>query len=87
MKKKIDQTDVTQPTPVTQPAIVNTHPFKVGAQYHNRDGDYQVVSIDAPNMVIRYLNGRTLKSSIALQARIWENMQEGNDHDVDIESL
>ena len=75
MTKKIDET------------TIPGHPFKVGAHYHNRDGNYQVISIDAPNMVIRYQNGRTLKSSIALQARIWENMQEGNDNDIEIDSL
>lgn len=81
MTKKIDETNVNQQT--TMPS----HPFKVGAQYHNRDGNYQVISIDAPNMVIRYQNGRTLKSSIALQARIWENMQEDNGNDIEIEAL
>lgn len=75
MTKKIE------PTPVAK------HPFKVGAQYRNRDGDYHVVSINEPNMVIRYPNGRTLKSSIALQMRIWENMQEDNGNELDIESL
>ena len=64
---------------------MNEHPFKVGAQYHNRDGDYHVVSINEPNMVIRYLDGRTLESSILLQARIWENMQEGNGNDLELE--
>lgn len=81
MAKKIDQTSMNKQT------TMNEHPFKVGAQYHNRDGDYQVISIDEPNMVIRYQNGRTLESSIALQARIWENMQEGNDGDIEIESI
>lgn len=90
MKKKIDQRDLDQPTTTKPtsgkpPAIVNAHPFKVGVQYYNRDGAYQVISIDVPNMVIRYLDGRTLTSSIALQARIWENMHEVND--IDIESL
>jgi hypothetical protein len=81
MPKKIDQKNVNKQT------NVNVHPFKVGAQYHNRDGNYQVISIDEPNMVIRYQNGRTLESSIALQARIWENMQEGNDDDLDLDSM
>jgi hypothetical protein len=58
------------------------HPFKVGQQYRNRDGEYQVISISDPNMVIRYGNGRTVESSIALQARIWENIQEGDDGDI-----
>jgi len=61
------------------PAQPNGHPFKVGQQYHNRDGVYQVVSIDEPNMVIRYQNGYTIESTIALQERIWENMQVGSD--------
>ncbi len=79
MKKKIDQTNIKQ-----QPKG-NEHPFEVGANYHNRDGDYQVISIDEPNMVIRYVDGRTLESSILLQARIWENMQEGNGNDLELE--
>lgn len=81
MKKKTGQTTLnTQPT-------LKGHPFKVGAYYHNRDGDYQVISIDEPSMVIRYQTGRTLESSIVLQARIWENMQEGNEGDIEIESM
>lgn len=66
-------------------AKVDPHPFQVGKQYRNRDGDYQVVSIDDPNMVIRYLDGRTLESSIALQARIWDNIQNDDDNDFDLE--
>jgi hypothetical protein len=61
------------------------HPFKVGKQYRNRDGEYQVISINEPNMVIRYQDGRTVESSIVLQARIWENIQDGDDNDVDLE--
>ena len=76
MTKKIDRTKV------SKPKEENGHPFKVGAHYHNRDGNYQVISIDEPNMVIRYQNGRTMESLIALQARIWENMQEGNDLEI-----
>jgi hypothetical protein len=61
------------------------HPFKVGKQYRNRDGEYQVISINEPNMVIRYRDGRTVESSIALQARIWENIQHGDDNDFELE--
>ena len=57
------------------------HPFKVGQQYQNRDGLYQVVSINEPNMVIRYQDGLTIESSITLQKRIWENIQESGDSD------
>jgi hypothetical protein len=69
----------------TTPAKGDGHPFKIGKQYRNRDGDYQVISINEPNMVIRYLDGRTVESSIALQARIWENIQGGDDNDVELE--
>ena len=70
---------------IPAPAPKEGHPFKVGKQYRNRDGEYQVVSIDGPNMVIRYADGRTVTSEIALQARIWENLQEGDDNDVEID--
>jgi hypothetical protein len=36
-------------------------------------------------MVIRYLDGRTVESSIALQARIWENIQGNDDSDFEFE--
>jgi hypothetical protein len=61
------------------------HPFQVGKQYRNRDGAYQVISISEPNMVIRYQDGRTVTSSIALQARIWENIQDDDDNEFDLE--
>ncbi len=60
------------------------HSFEIGKQYQNRDGKYQVISIHEPDMVIRYLDGRTIKSSIALQARIWEKLESGED-DSDLE--
>ncbi len=52
------------------------HPFQVGQKYRNRDGEYTVVSISDPTMVIRYADGRTVESPIQLQARIWERIQE-----------
>lgn len=57
------------------------YPFKIGKQYRNRDGAYVVVSISEPDMVIRYLDGRTIESSIDLQARIWENIRESEGGD------
>lgn len=54
----------------------------MGQQYQNRDGVYQVVSIDEPNMTIRYQDGRTIESSITLQKRIWENIQENVNNDL-----
>jgi hypothetical protein len=68
------------------PVRAKGHPFIVGHQYQNRDGEYQVISINEPNMTIRFLDGRTVQSSIALQERIWENIQEGDDADFAFES-
>jgi hypothetical protein len=67
------------------PATVNGHPFHVGKHYRNRDGEYQVINISEPNMTIRFLDGRTVESAIVLQARIWENIQEGDDADFELE--
>lgn len=69
----------------TSIAAGDGHPFKIGKHYRNRDGEYQVISISEPNLVIRYLDGRTVESSIALQARIWENIQDGDENDIEIE--
>ena len=68
-----------------QPVKRDAHPFTVGKHYRNRDGEYQVVSISEPNMVIRYLDGRTIESSIALQARIWENIQGDDGNEFELE--
>jgi hypothetical protein len=66
-------------------------PFIVGGSYRNRDGVYEVVDLTPPTMLIRYRDGRELKTLIADQARIWENMQiEADDPDAtddDIEDL
>jgi hypothetical protein len=51
------------------------HPFKVGGRYRNRKGEYEVIRLEEPNMVIRLSNGTVIHSSIELQARIWENIQ------------
>ena len=61
------------------------HSFEVGKQYQNREGAYSVVSIDEPNMVIRYRDGRTIESSIELQERIWNNIQENGSSDPGLE--
>lgn len=80
MTKKISRSTANSST-------ANSHPFKVGHHYQNRDGNYVVVSITEPNIVIRYANGYTLESLITLQARIWENMQEDNDAGHGLESI
>ena len=51
------------------------HPFKVGERYRNRNGEYEVIELREPQMMIRYSDGRTLKTTIELQARIWQNIQ------------
>ena len=74
MKKKMSNTKVTG------------HPFMVGEKYQNRDGEYLVVSIDDPDMVIRYLDNSIVETSIILQARIWENIQEHGSDDLGLKS-
>lgn len=52
-----------------------THPFEVGKSYRNRVGEYVVQAIDGDRMMIRYVGGGTLDTSVAIQTRIWENIQ------------
>ena len=51
-----------------------SHPFEVGKPYRNRSGEYVVEAIDGNRMTIRYTDGRTLTTSVDIQARIWENI-------------
>jgi hypothetical protein len=51
------------------------HPFKIGGTYRNRRGEYEVISIDGPKMVILYSHGGMLETTVELQARIWQNIQ------------
>jgi hypothetical protein len=50
-------------------------PFIVGGKYRNRIGEYEVLQLDEPSMVIRYSDGRTHVTKVDVQARIWENIQ------------
>lgn len=86
MKKKIKRASSNKQIDLGNQTTPKVHTFKVGAQYYNRDGAYQVISITDPNMIIRYQDGRTLESPISLQARIWENMQEGNEGDIEVDT-
>jgi hypothetical protein len=52
-----------------------SHPFEVGKPYRNRSGEYVVEAIEGNRMIIRYTDGRTLTTSVDIQARIWENIQ------------
>lgn len=49
--------------------------FEVNGVYANRKGVYTVVSIDPPKMTVRYENGTTAKLNMAIQERIWENIE------------
>jgi len=51
------------------------HPFEIGGTYRNRHGDYEVLALKGPDMVIRYVDGRRLETTVKLQARIWKNIQ------------
>ena len=51
------------------------HPFQVGEVYRNEKGEYEVVSIEGPTMVIRWSDGSTWEGSIALQERILERIR------------
>jgi hypothetical protein len=52
------------------------HPFEVGKTYRNRKGEYEVVSLDNDDMVIRYeKDGTLLETSVEIQARIWRNIR------------
>ena len=51
-----------------------SHPFRVSQKYRNRKGEYEVVSIEGDKMVIHYVQGGTLNTTIADQQRILENM-------------
>jgi hypothetical protein len=52
------------------------HQFKIGETYRNELGEYEVVSINDPNMVIRYSDGGEREAEIAFQHRIWERIQD-----------
>lgn len=51
------------------------HPFEVGRRYRNRLGEYEVISLEEPKMVIRYSDGGVLETTVEIQARIWRNIQ------------
>jgi hypothetical protein len=47
------------------------HPFEIGKEYHNRNGTYEVLAIDEPEMRIRYKDGREAVVSIDQEASVW----------------
>ncbi|NLS79436.1 MAG: hypothetical protein GXY76_19475 [Chloroflexi bacterium] len=52
------------------------HPFRVGGKYRNNDGEYEVIKLDDPKMVIRYVDGRQVTATISTQALAWSRIQD-----------
>jgi hypothetical protein len=49
--------------------------FELNKEYANRKGNYTVISIDDPKMTVRYEDGSTATLNMAIQFRIWENIE------------
>ncbi len=49
--------------------------FEIGGKYRNRRGEYEVISMEDLDMVIRYADGTLLDTPIVDQARICRNMR------------
>lgn len=49
--------------------------FKVGGRYENRKGAYEVVSVQGPNMVIRWDSGETAETDLKGQLKVIQNME------------
>lgn len=49
--------------------------FEVGGTYANRKGTYTVLSFNGNKMTVEYEDGETADLKIAIQERIWENME------------
>ena len=47
------------------------HSFEIGKEYRNRNGTYEVLAIEGPEMRIRYKDGRETVVSIDKEARVW----------------
>ena len=50
-------------------------PFEAGGRYRNRNGAYEVLSLEGEHMTILYDSGRVQTVNIVVQARIWDNIQ------------
>jgi hypothetical protein len=48
--------------------------FEVGEKYANRKGTYTVLELNGPKMTVQYEDGTTAELNIAIQHRIWENI-------------
>ena len=54
---------------------INGVHYIIGNAYKNRIGEYEVVSLEGSKMIIRFSDGRTMETTVEMQARIWENIQ------------
>ncbi len=62
--------------------------FQVGHTYRNRKGEYTVLKLEGPTMIIRYKDGQLVRVPVDMQVRIWERIQEEDEfgaEDVDID--
>jgi hypothetical protein len=50
-------------------------PFEVKGTYANRIGQYTVLAINPPKMTVRYEDGSEAELNMAIQERIWENIE------------
>ena len=48
--------------------------FELNGVYRNRIGEYTVVALNGPRLVVRYADGSEAELNINIQARIWENI-------------
>ncbi len=62
------------------------NPFKVGEKYRNNLGEYEVVSINGPAMTIRLTDGRTVDTTVNLQARIWKRVRWEKQHKKEVKA-
>ena len=53
--------------------------FEVNETYANRKGKYTVLEVAPPKMRVRYEDGTEAELNVAIQARIWENIQSERD--------
>jgi hypothetical protein len=51
------------------------HPFEVGETYRNNLGEYEVVSIDEPDMTIKMEDGTVIETTVKLQRRILKRLK------------
>ena len=48
--------------------------FEVGGTYENRNGQYEVIEIDADRMTVKYKDGSESSLKMGIQERIWLNI-------------